>query len=268
VIIAIIAHLVLFLSLALLVPSSSTYRPPSSPASAIHAQITTQTQINQSLDAINKQQLKEKQALSRLKKEQELAKRKRQKQRKQRAAILLKKKILAQKKIKQRKEQRKRQALLAQKKRREQQVKQQKAAAQKKQQNKINQLLAQSLAEEKREINQAAQQQITAAVDRYKGEIINKISQYWIVPPDLNQGIHTIFLLKIAPGGMVLSVQMIKSSGNSVLDRSAERAIFKASPLPVPKDEALFDNFRVLRLTVRPQPNHGLAANTSPEATT
>ncbi|QLH41403.1 MAG: cell envelope integrity protein TolA [Coxiellaceae bacterium] len=46
---------------------------------------------------------------------------------------------------------------------------------------------------------------------------------------------------------------MVRSSGNSALDNSAVSAVFKTSPLPVPTDAELFDKFRELRLTVRPE---------------
>ncbi len=52
---------------------------------------------------------------------------------------------------------------------------------------------------------------------------------------------------------LVLEVNLMHSSGDSVLDRSAQTAIYKASPLPVPSDPATFELFRDISLTVRPE---------------
>ncbi len=56
----------------------------------------------------------------------------------------------------------------------------------------------------------------------------------------------------------MLSVQIAKSSGDPVLDRSAQTAVLKASPLPVPSKGTDFESFREFNLTVRPE---GIVAN-------
>jgi colicin import membrane protein len=91
-------------------------------------------------------------------------------------------------------------------------------------------------------------------VDKYKALIIQSIAQYWIVFDNItDSGIYCQLLVRVAPGGEVLSVVLVRSSGNPVLDRSAQTAVWKASPLPVPSDPALFDTFRELNLTARPK---------------
>ncbi|MES2997828.1 MAG: cell envelope integrity protein TolA [Pseudomonadota bacterium] len=108
------------------------------------------------------------------------------------------------------------------------------------------------------EVNMLAQQQQIAArnaatTDKYRHLILQSIAQQWIVPPKLNKHLETKLAVHLAPGGMVLEVIVVKSSGNSVLDRSAQTAVYKASPLPVPKNTALFNTFRQINLTVRPE---------------
>ncbi|SMG67316.1 protein containing TonB, C-terminal domains [methanotrophic bacterial endosymbiont of Bathymodiolus sp.] len=49
-----------------------------------------------------------------------------------------------------------------------------------------------------------------------------------------------------------MSVVIIESSGNSLFDDSAERAVRKASPLPVPKDPGVFKQFRSFSLEFAP----------------
>jgi colicin import membrane protein len=42
------------------------------------------------------------------------------------------------------------------------------------------------------------------------------------------------------PGGEVVEVRIVQSSGNAAFDQSVERAVLKASPLPRPRDPSLF----------------------------
>lgn len=52
-------------------------------------------------------------------------------------------------------------------------------------------------------------------------------------------------------------VTLTRSSGDPLLDRSAQTAIYKASPLPVPTDSETFNLFRDISLTVRPEQVRG-----------
>lgn len=117
-------------------------------------------------------------------------------------------------------------------------------------QKSIQQLLQQ-------EVNTLVQkQQVTqrnrAVTEKYRHLILQSIAQQWIVPPELNKKLETKLMVKLAPGGMVLEVVIVKTSGNPVLDRSAQTAVYKASPLPVPKNN-LFNTFRQINLSVRPE---------------
>ena len=119
-------------------------------------------------------------------------------------------------------------------------------------------ILQQQLASEQRNLQKAAEEQrqamqLQGALDEYKSQIIAAISQYWIVPPETQANIYCRLLIHLAPTGMVLKVDMLHSSGDPVLDRSAREAVLKASPLPVPKEARLFDSFRELRLSFRPE---------------
>lgn len=119
-------------------------------------------------------------------------------------------------------------------------------------------LLQEQLASEERNLKLAAQEQqqslqLQGVLDQYKSQIIAAISQYWVVPPETSPSIYCQLLIRVAPTGTVLSIELLRSSGDPVLDRSAQTAVRKASPLPVPKDPKAFDNFRELRLTFRPE---------------
>ena len=114
-------------------------------------------------------------------------------------------------------------------------------------------LLKQQLSSEQNRLAKTQSSQLRGLVDRYKVQILQQIGQYWIVPGSANKDLSCIYLIELAPGGVVINVKLLRSSGNSALDRSARVAIYKASPLPVPKDDALFGNFRAVRLTVSPK---------------
>lgn len=89
-------------------------------------------------------------------------------------------------------------------------------------------------------------------VDKYKALILQVISEHWIVPPQVRKNIYSTLMIRLAPGGMVLDVQVVKSSGDPSLDSSARAAVLKSSPLPVPADSQAFEAFRQFNLKVRP----------------
>ena len=98
---------------------------------------------------------------------------------------------------------------------------------------------------------------IAGVVDKYKALIINAISRQWILPENANSNLSSQFRIRLAPNGIVLEVSHTRSSGDPILDRSAQSAIYKASPLPVPSDPDTFNLFREISLTVRPENARG-----------
>lgn len=94
---------------------------------------------------------------------------------------------------------------------------------------------------------------LAGEVDKYKAMIVNAIGRQWILPENVNNGLSSQFRIRLAPDGAVLDVQLTRGSGDPVLDRSAQTAIYKASPLPVPTDPQTFEIFRDISLTVRPE---------------
>ena len=115
-----------------------------------------------------------------------------------------------------------------------------------------------------REAEQALQQQLAAeqagmeearvqgVVAQYIGYIQERIQRSWLRPPDSPEGLSCIVQVSLIPGGEVARVQIVRSSGDPVFDRSVETAVYKASPLPLPPDAALFKHFRDLRLIFKP----------------
>lgn len=123
----------------------------------------------------------------------------------------------------------------------------------KKRKAELDKALSEEIKSEKEMLSEAEQTRINNEVDKYKAVIISTISRSWLVPPQANKNLSCQLLVKIGPGGVVLDVKTLKSSGDILLDRSARTAVLKASPLPVPSKPELFDKFRELKLTVRPE---------------
>ena len=113
--------------------------------------------------------------------------------------------------------------------------------------------LQKQIADKQAAIAQQRSQAIEGVVNKYKGLIVEAISQNWLVPPGTNPNTTCQLYIELVAGGKVSSVKVTKSSGNSLLDRSAVAAVYKASPLPVPDDAQAFADFKQFSLTVKPE---------------
>jgi colicin import membrane protein len=91
-----------------------------------------------------------------------------------------------------------------------------------------------------------------SVVAEYIGYIQERIQRSWLRPPGSPAGLSCVVQVGLIPGGEVARVQIVRSSGDPVFDRSVETAVYKASPLPLPSDAALFKHFRDLRLIFKP----------------
>jgi colicin import membrane protein len=95
--------------------------------------------------------------------------------------------------------------------------------------------------------------QAQGEINKYKALILQSISEHWIVPVQSNKKSSCELMIRVAAGGIVLNVQITKTSGDAALDRSARAAVFKSSPLPVPSNAETFAAFRQFVLKVRPE---------------
>ncbi|TAK00697.1 MAG: TonB C-terminal domain-containing protein [Candidatus Manganitrophaceae bacterium] len=77
----------------------------------------------------------------------------------------------------------------------------------------------------------------------YLKSIENKISGQWAPPPSLLQEeiVGAIVQFNVTRRGLIESVEIEKSSGNTQFDQAALRAVYNASPLP-PLPEGLTDD--------------------------
>jgi colicin import membrane protein len=115
---------------------------------------------------------------------------------------------------------------------------------------------AQRLREQEEALKKLAQQQAAARaqlVDEYKRRIAESIKRRIIEPPSLQGNPEVELHITVLPGGEVLDVRTVRSSGQPLWDSAAERAVIRAQPLPVPPDPALMREFRELNLRFRPK---------------
>lgn len=72
----------------------------------------------------------------------------------------------------------------------------------------------------------------------YSGLVRARVESDWTLPEFAEKtGLEAIIVIKVLKNGEAVITQVEKSSGNSLFDRSAKRAINEASPFPPPPPE-------------------------------
>lgn len=93
-----------------------------------------------------------------------------------------------------------------------------------------------------------AQEELAFAQARLRDKLLAEYSlairaaveRSWIRPPGTPAHLACVVRVSQAPSGDVVTVQIVESSGNRAFDSSVENAVWKSSPLPLPKDQSLF----------------------------
>jgi len=67
------------------------------------------------------------------------------------------------------------------------------------------------------------------------------VARNWVRPPGAPEDFECTVRVQQLPDGTVVSARIVKSSGNALLDKSVEDAVFRASPLPKPADPSVFE---------------------------
>ncbi len=192
-----------------------------------------------------KEEEKRKQEEARRVQEQEEAKRKADAEK--RHQIELKRKQQEEQKLKEA-EKKKRAVELERKKKEDEKLKQKHA----------EQSLKEQLLAEEKEREHARQAAVNSArarseVDKYTTLIRQKVSRSWSRPMGAARGLQCVVKVRLTLSGDVLGATVVRSSGNALFDRSVENAVYKAAPLPLPEDPALFDNFREIEFLFNPE---------------
>lgn len=186
------------------------------------------------------EELKKKEADARKKKAEEEKKKKEAEDKKKKEEEAKRKKAEEEKKKKDETEKKKRED--AEKKKKEEELRKKKEAEARKREEDE---LARELDAEAEQVAAAARRSAQQGeIAKYLGLIANKVRRNWIKPEN-PQGLARL-RIRLAPGGTVLEV--ISCEGERLMCESATRAVYKADPLPVPADPALFEeNFKVFR---------------------
>ena len=130
----------------------------------------------------------------------------------------------------------------------EQVAQEQKILDQQRQERELRELIARREAEAARAAAAAKQKALNEYIGRIQAKIRSNIPETAIegIPGNPAAFVDVVQL----PTGEVLSVKIRKSSGYPRYDEAIERAILKASPLPLPPSRDMFE--RELKLTFRP----------------
>src|SRR5690606_12990532 len=211
------------------------------------------------LEQLKKQQAAEAERLARLKKEQEAAERKRQEEEKRLAQLEAKRKAEeAERKRLAEEAEKKRKAEEAERKRLAEEAEKKRLAAEAEKKRLAEEAEKKRLAAEAAARQAAAEaQRIQGVVDQYTSMIQQRVTRNWIKPGTARPGMSCKVAVTLVPGpdggGEVVNARVIQSSGDPVFDRSAEVAVFKASPLPLPADPAVFERFREFQFRFKPE---------------
>ena len=163
---------------------------------------------------------------------------------KKKAAAEKKKKAEAEKK---RKEAEKKKKAAAEKKKK---AEAEKLAAEKKKKAEADKLAAEKAAVEAQKAQDKSDAE--SAFGAVTWAIQEQVRNNWSGQTSNFTGLSVSFMVKVDRKGNVISVKMTKSSGNARLDESAENAIYKASPLPIPGESRFYEYLKEFNFVFMP----------------
>lgn len=91
----------------------------------------------------------------------------------------------------------------------------------------------------------------SGALAEYVALIRQKVERNWVRPPTARSGLECELYVTQIPGGQVTGVRIGDCPADDAVRRSIEAAVLRASPLPMPSSQALFE--RNLRFVFRPE---------------
>ena len=90
----------------------------------------------------------------------------------------------------------------------------------------------------------------SGVVDEYRSLLSQAIERSWIRPPAAKAGLECTLFVSQAPGGTVVDVKLGSCNGDQSVRESIVNAVYRASPLPPPRDPRAFE--RRLEIVFRP----------------
>ncbi len=91
----------------------------------------------------------------------------------------------------------------------------------------------------------------SGVVDEYRALLVQTIERNWIRPPSARAGLECTLYVSQAPGGTVVDVKLGACNGDQSVRESIVNAVYRASPLPAPRDPRAFE--RRLEIVFKPK---------------
>ena len=189
-------------------------------------EIKRQKELEKKAEAAKKKRIAEENKLKKIKKKKEEEKKKRKSEENK-----LKKLEKERKKLEKKQKEEKQKAEAAERKRKEEE----------KQKALQEELEAEQLEYDKSEI--------LKYTSRITSSIENRFNR-----TNLKEGLSCKILIRMNEDGKVIESTIVETSGNGLFDQRAEKAVYSASPLPVPSDRKLFNKYmrRGIKITFDP----------------
>lgn len=106
---------------------------------------------------------------------------------------------------------------------------------------------------EQSELDNARDSVDMSRVEKIVAMIRQRVEKNWRRSTSLKQKLRCVVYVKLMPTGDVLHVEITKSSGDDVFDKSVENAVRKAAPFPFPLDIGdIFDKIREVEFEFDP----------------
>lgn len=185
--------------------------------------------------ATEKQKAAEKQKALALAKKKEAEKQERLAREKKEKERLAKEKAAKEKKARELKE---KQRLEAEKKRKEEEERQRRAEEKAEMERAM---LEEERREEEARVQAARAARLQTQLQQYMMEIDQAVENNWLRPAMTSKEQSCEVIVTQTMSGDVIDVQLLSCTSDTAFQRSVERAVRKASPLPLPPDPELFD---------------------------
>lgn len=91
----------------------------------------------------------------------------------------------------------------------------------------------------------------SGAQDEYRALLSQAIERNWLKPPSARAGLACTLYVTQVPGGAVTDVRLGACNGDEAVRESIVNAVYRASPLPPPRDPRAFE--RRLEIVFRPK---------------
>lgn len=90
----------------------------------------------------------------------------------------------------------------------------------------------------------------SGVMDEYRAMLIQAIERNWIRPASARPGLECTLFVNQAAGGTVIDVKLGPCNGDQAVRESITNAVYRASPLPAPRDPRAFE--RRLQIVFKP----------------